>query len=734
VIPGYRTRRLLALAGLVATFALVTPRIIAYKPYARLGVTLDWTPQGHARVSSVVGPPAQGLLEKGDMLLSVDGRPLTPPASSTSGSLTLPREALTLKLERHGREMEVLVPPAHIGVWQRIRFMLLPLTAVIAAPLVAFALVWRRPDLATAAVFLWFACLDAVSVVTQTYRIPVAEPVGAFRWFMGVVGWLVCWAPASLLHFMLMFPRPRWTASNRWRSPWFWMVVVGYVAPVWLVFRLARTGSPDVVAYRAFEAVALLIGVTSLVDRALRPPAGDWRPSRGQRVLMLVAGALYLAATVLDLVVTTDSVQPFLQLPLVPLLLPVLAVGVALVPFIIAYLIALDPVFDPRRLLARGLPYALLSGVLAALYLAVVFVGQRLFAAATGEQTMMLNVAAALVIAFVFAPLRDALQRWLARLFRRDPLLLRASLDTVGRELLGALDPAEVRASVESGLARGLGRPLALEWPENEPPRLVEPDHVPDDARGAIENLLTQARIRIENLALQRQRAAAERRAVELREAATRAELSALHAQVQPHFLFNALNTLSYLIETDPAAAQRFTERLADMLRYTVEASQRRAALLSDEIAFVEDYIGVARERYEGDLAFEYRGPQELLGTPVPPLLLQPLVENSLKHGLEPGREGLHMTLVASREDGWLTFTFADDGLTNGRRRGNGSGGNGSEGNGRGPAGLGFGLGNLDQRVRRFGGRDASLAAGACEGGGFAVTLRWREGEGAEER
>ena len=728
MIPGYRMRRLLAVAGLVATFALVTPRIIAYKPYARLGVTLEWTPQGHARVSSVVGPPAQGLLEKGDMLLTVDGRPLTRPAPGESGSLALPREALTLKLERHGHETEVLVPPANISVWQRIRFMLLPLTAVIAAPLVAFALVWRRPDLATAAVFLWFSCLGAVETVTHAYRIPVTEPTGAFKLFMGAVGWLVCWAPASLLHFMLMFPRPRWTATNRWRNPWFWMVVIGYVVPVWLVVRLVRYGGMDEMTYRAFEAVALGIGVISLIDRAIRPPAGDWRPSLGQRVLMLAAGALYLFATAFDLLFSTDSVQPFLQLPLVPVLLPALAVGVAVVPFIIAYLIALDPVFDPRRLVARGLPYALLSGVLAAVYLAVVFVGQRLFAAATGEQTMMLNVAAALVIAFVFAPLRDALQRWLARLFRRDPLLLRASLDTVGRELLGALDPAEVRASVETGLSRGLGRPLALEWPENEPPRLGEPEQVPDDARGAIENLLTQARIRIENLALQRQRAAAERRAVELREAATRAELSALHAQVQPHFLFNALNTLSYLIETDPAAAQRFTERLADMLRYTVEASQRSAALLSDEIAFVEDYIGVARERYEGDLAFEYRGPQELLGTAVPPLLLQPLVENSLKHGVTPEREGLHMTLVASREDGWLTFTFADDGAANGRvANGNGSGGNGRA------TGLGFGLGNLDQRVRRFGGRDASLAAGACEGGGFAVTLRWREGEGAED-
>ena len=143
----------------------------------------------------------------------------------------------------------------------------------------------------------------------------------------------------------------------------------------------------------------------------------------------------------------------------------------------------------------------------------------------------------------------------------------------------------------------------------------------------------------------------------------------------------------------------------------------------------MEDYLGVARERFEGDLAFEYRGSRELLATAVPPLLLQPLVENSLKYGWDPARGGLHMTLEAVREQGWLTLTFADDGAANGSAGGNGHG----PGSGRIPAGLGFGLENLDQRIRRFGGRDASLAAGSRTGGGFAVILRWREGEGQEE-
>jgi LytS/YehU family sensor histidine kinase len=328
-------------------------------------------------------------------------------------------------------------------------------------------------------------------------------------------------------------------------------------------------------------------------------------------------------------------------------------------------------------------------------------------------------------VAFAFAPLRDALQRWLDRLFRRDPMLLRVSLDQAGRELLGALDAGEVRASVGDGLQRGLGRPVAIEWPDAEAPRLAGGPEIPEHARGAVENLLAQAGIRLENLGLQSQRAADERRAVELREAATRAELRALHAQVQPHFLFNALNALAFLIETDPAAASRFTGRLADMLRYAVETGGRERALLSDEIGFIEDYLGVARERYDGELTFVFDGPRDLLSAVVPALLLQPLVENSLKHGWEPDRPRLHMRLAGARESGWITLRFSDDGAAaNGHAAGNGR--NGA------PPGLGFGLENLEQRIRRFGGEDASVSAAARAEGGFEVTMKWRDhGEGS---
>jgi histidine kinase len=346
--------------------------------------------------------------------------------------------------------------------------------------------------------------------------------------------------------------------------------------------------------------------------------------------------------------------------------------------------------------------------VLAALYLGIVLVGQRVFAAVTGEESFAFNVVAALVVAFAFAPVRERMQGWLDRFFGRDPMALRRALDQGARDLLGALDRNEVRGAVDAAIERGLRRPVAIEWPESGMPRLAE--ELRDEDRSALDTLLMQAGIRLENLSLQEQRAAAERRAAELREAAMHAELRALHAQVQPHFLFNALNALAYLTETDPPAAQRFTERLAAMLRYTVQAGDRTTALLSDEIGFVEDYLGVARERYENPLSFEYHGEPELLSTAVPPLLLQPLVENSLKHGCAPGERPLHLELDARCESGWLTIEFRDDGTLAGN----------------GAPGLGVGLDNLAQRVRRFAGTDSVLTATRRDSGGFAVTMRWR--------
>jgi len=709
----YRVRRLLAVVGVAIALAFATPRLLTHTPYPRLGVQLGIDARRNlSRVDRVIGPPSRGVLKTGDVLISANGEPMVPPRLSPTASRTpLPREAFELEIERGGVRMKVTIPPVHLTAWQRLRVLLVQMTAVVAAPLVAFVLIWRRPDLSTAWVFLLFANVEAISVVHEVYRNAEAEPTGLFRAYLTFYGWLVCWAPATFIHLMAVFPRPRWSKGRVWRSAWAWLVALGYIVPLYFVGQIIAQGRLSASQYSWFQMFATGVGVFSLVERYGRAGHDDWRPSRSQRGLALLAALFLLLGSAINWAFENEAFATLLQFPVNRLLLTVVSIGVLFTPIIMAFLIARDPVFDPRRLLERGLPYALLSGVVAALYIAIVLVGQHMFAAITGEEALAINVVAALVVASAFAPLREWVQRALDRLFRRDPMALRAALDRAGHELLQALDRDDARAAVEAALTRGFGRRVALEWPESGPPRLAAGEELPEEAVSAVDNLLTQAGIRLENLALAEQRAAAERRAVELREAAMRAELRALHAQVQPHFLFNALNALSYLTETDPRAAQRFTERLADMLRYTVEAGTRSAALLAEEIAFVEDYLGVARERYEGELCFTYRGPRELLSATVPPLLLQPLVENSLKHGLAPGAKGLAMSLEAERDDGWLKVTFLDDGT---------AGGNGARG-------LGVGLDNLEQRVRRFAGEQATMEAGPRAGGGYAVMLRWRE-------
>lgn len=722
---SYRTRRLLAVAAVALAVAIALPRFLTHTPYPRFGAEFEYEPlRGLTRITKAEGPPSRGLLQKGDVLLLVEGRPSTQEEwNKLKPQGGYPKGPLDLVIERNGQTLRLTLPPLRLSVWMRVRLYIYPLATIIAAPLVAFLLVWRRPDLSAAWTFLWFAALQAVSVVWDLFRYPQGDLGPLFRSYLVLYGALICWYPAAFLHFMTVFPRPRWRWPGVSSGLWLWLIVLAYATPpvLWLF------GHGPIKAYSGpgmiwFQLIALPLGTVSLIEHYARRDRTGHQPRPGERVLALaVAATLLLNAASMALWGSPQFSALLSSSSFLRLAITCVSVAFLAVPLVIAFLIANDPVFDPRRVVVQSLPFALLSVVLAGIYLAVVLASQRLFAAATGEQSMVFNVVAALVVAFAFAPLWTRTQHALDRLYGRDPQVLRAALDQAGRELLGALDHDELRRSVEAGLARGLKREVALDWPEPGPPRLAADEALPEHAKSAVENLLLQAGIRLENLALQEHRAAAERQAVELREAATRAELRALQAQVQPHFLFNALNALAYLIETDTPAAQRFSMRLADMLRYTVEAGNRPAALLSEEIGFVEDYLGVARERYETPLEFAYRGPRELLALAVPPLLLQPLVENSLKHGCAPNAPGLHLELVAGQDDGFIELTFSDDGVAS---------------SGSAP-GLGVGLANLEQRLRRFAGTGATMEAGARRdaGGtpqpGFVVRLRWPVTKGA---
>lgn len=140
------------------------------------------------------------------------------------------------------------------------------------------------------------------------------------------------------------------------------------------------------------------------------------------------------------------------------------------------------------------------------------------------------------------------------------------------------------------------------------------------------------------------------------------AELRALRAQVNPHFLFNTLNSIAALISENPAAAEDMTTRLAETFRYTLATSDRSHAPLGDELAFVRSCLEIERTRFGDRLRVEEAIEPGLDSVPVPTLLLQPLVENAVLHGAGARVEGGLVRISARREGEQLILEVADDG------------------------------------------------------------------------
>ncbi len=133
---------------------------------------------------------------------------------------------------------------------------------------------------------------------------------------------------------------------------------------------------------------------------------------------------------------------------------------------------------------------------------------------------------------------------------------------------------------------------------------------------------------------------------------AREAEWNALRAQVQPHFLFNALNTLRRLIQADPAGGRDFTTRLAAFLRSSMQASEAATVPLSDEFAAVDNYLALEQFRFEGRLRPRLSLAPEAAQVLLPPLVLQTLVENAVKHGIARRVDGGELTVTAITADG----------------------------------------------------------------------------------
>ena len=149
----------------------------------------------------------------------------------------------------------------------------------------------------------------------------------------------------------------------------------------------------------------------------------------------------------------------------------------------------------------------------------------------------------------------------------------------------------------------------------------------------------------------------------QLREAALKSELSALKAQINPHFLYNVFNTINATIPPEQEQTRQLIAELADLFRYQLRASQSDLVPLGDELDFVKKYLHLEKARFEDRLEVCIEVADELLEHPIPPMILQPLVENALKHGLASLIEGGTVTLRIQKQGTQLHFLIADTGV-----------------------------------------------------------------------
>ena len=201
-----------------------------------------------------------------------------------------------------------------------------------------------------------------------------------------------------------------------------------------------------------------------------------------------------------------------------------------------------------------------------------------------------------------------------------------------------------------------------------------------------------------------------ERKMVEARSHASEAQLKLLESQLEPHMLFNTLANLRVLIGADPPRAQQMLDYMIAYLRATLSASRAPTHTLQAEFDRLRDYLELMAVRMGPRLAYTLELPPELAQQQVPTLLLQPLVENSIQHGLEPKVEGGQITVAARRDGGTLTLTVTDTGIGTSQATVKGGG---------------FGMRQVRERLATLYGAAAALEFSAQEGRGACTVTRF---------
>ncbi len=293
---------------------------------------------------------------------------------------------------------------------------------------------------------------------------------------------------------------------------------------------------------------------------------------------------------------------------------------------------------------------------------------------------------------------------------------VRAAVEEARREIMGAIDEARQEAQDAAEAAKAdaeLATAEAASVPRTRIRKVTLGDHLSDlamlwIAASIITKITYKGRMQAEVKAAQATETA---ESESLKRQVVEARMAAMQAQVEPHFLFNTLASIDHLIETDPPRASTMQKNLIALLRAsmpTLRDTQPAAHNLGREMAVIKPYLEILKVRMEERLQTEVNVPDGLLSAEFPAMMIQSLVENAIKHGLEPKPEGGRLTVKAEINHGKLAVTVADTGLGFGKAA---------------TAGTGVGLNNIRERLKLLYGNKASMTVAENLPTGTVVTL-----------
>lgn len=174
----------------------------------------------------------------------------------------------------------------------------------------------------------------------------------------------------------------------------------------------------------------------------------------------------------------------------------------------------------------------------------------------------------------------------------------------------------------------------------------------------------------------------------ELKQLTLQSELTALKAQVNPHFLYNVFNTINASLPPEQENTREMIATLADLFRYQLKATKVDLVTVAEELEFTRKYLSLEKARFQERLQLEYEVDPAILSKKIPPLILQPLVENAVKHGISPKIEGGEVSIRIQQQDHKLHFEISDTGVGNAEKTG--------------LLNKGIGLGNTAQRLEKM--------------------------------